>query len=71
MTTSQVTEQDHLTAKGTGDAEGNFSMTVNASGKGSSDMQTDMDAANNTRMNGTTDLRTESMAYNHYAPVTK
>jgi hypothetical protein len=56
--------------KNRGDAEGNFSMTVNASGKGSSDMQADMDAAENARMNGTSDLRTESRpAYYPTAPV--
>ncbi|HIJ23614.1 MAG TPA: hypothetical protein HPP64_11960, partial [Gammaproteobacteria bacterium] len=54
--------------KGAADAEGNFSMTVNASGKGSSDMQADMDAANNTRLQGNSDLRTESRS-GYYAPA--
>ncbi|HIJ49030.1 MAG TPA: hypothetical protein HPP72_13635, partial [Gammaproteobacteria bacterium] len=53
---------------GAADAEGNFSMTVNASGKGSSDMQADMDAANNTRLQGNSDLRTESRS-GYYAPA--
>ena len=57
-------------AKGASDAEGNFSMTVNASGKGSSDMQADMDAAENARMNGQSDIRTEtSPSHYPYAPV--
>lgn len=46
--------------KGDMDAEGNFSMTINASGKAHSNVEADMDGANNSRFNGITDVRTEN-----------
>jgi len=46
--------------KGDMDAEGNFSMTINASGKGSSNMEADMDAASNSRVQGINDTQYNS-----------
>jgi len=49
--------------KGDMDAEGNFSMTINASGKAHSNMEADVDGASNSRLSGTNDTRYNSTPY--------
>lgn len=54
--------------KGDMDAEGNFSMTINASGKAHSNMEADVDGASNSRVSGINDTRYNSTPH-YYGQV--